>query len=423
MSACPMTPSTAAGIGRRGRKPRRHRTTRRLSSLIVLLIAMALAACAQPPPTADRGGQDAAGGDTGQAGEPGAGTATDGATDGSGQGHALEEVYAELEGLEGEERRNRLVELAEAEADGTLTLYTSTNLDESGPMTEAFSDAYDLDVELYRASSGDLLQRILQESEANYAGADVIATNGTEMQIFSREGLLLPLQTPVSEEIAQAARYDDWLGTYLNVFVAGWNTNDLSEGERPTSWEQVLTGYPGTLAMELGDWDWFFTLVQDHFMEDLGMTEEEAVELFREAARNATVVDGHTTMVELMIAGEFDVVSSAYQHRMASLEAEGAPIAWEPAVEPIVMRPNGIGVHRDTDRPATALLFTEFMLTDAQEMLGDFERTPANTEYGGISEEYELISVDLDEVLDTREKWESLYEDIIRESGSGPVDG
>ncbi|MPZ88565.1 MAG: extracellular solute-binding protein [Nitriliruptorales bacterium] len=386
-------------------------------SLIALLLAAVtvLAACAQEPP-AD--GADA-GADTGT-GDGGAPPA-DGAGGGEGQA-ALEEVYAELDGLEGEERTNRLVELAEAE-EGALSFYTSTNLDESGPMVEGFTDLYDLDVDLYRASSGDLLQRVLQEADAGYAGADVLGTNGTEMQIFSREGLLLPLDTPVNEEIAEAARYDDWLGTYLNVFVAGWNTEQMSEDERPTSWEEVLTDYPGTLAMELGDWDWFSTVVQDHFMEDQGMSEEEAVELFREAARNATVVDGHTPMVELMIAGEFNVVASAYQHRMGSLAAEGAPIAWEPAVEPIVMRPNGIGVHRDTDRPAAALLFTEYMLTDAQEMLPDFERTPANTEYGAISEEYELISVDLDDVLDSREKWEGLYEEIVRLSGSGPVEG
>src|SRR5680860_288469 len=392
---------------------------RRMYALVVLMVAaVALAACGQPAPTAEEPPADGA-----PAGDATAEGGTEAAPEAGAEGDGLEEVYAELEGLEGQERTDRLVELAEAEQEGQLSLYTSTNQDESGPLIEAFADQYGLDVDLYRASAGDLLQRVLQEAEAGYAGADVVGTNGTEMQIFSREGLLLPLDMPVSEDNVEAARYDNWLGTYLNVFVAGWNTEALPEGEQPTSWEQVLTEFPGELALEVGDWDWFMTLVQDHFMEDEGMTEEEAVELFKEAARNATIADGHTTMVELMIAGEFPLVASAYQHRMASLAAEGAPIAWEPAVEPIVMRPNGIGVHRDTDRPASALLFTEWMLTDGQELLPGFERTPANSEYGRISDEYELISVDLDAALDDRDKWEGLYEEVVRESGSAPAEG
>ena len=420
--------------------PSTPRLTRTCTALLTLLLAAVLAACGTPTaeeePAADAAaeptpgtGQEA-GQETGQAAQAEGTTPAEGAAPGTGalaascDGAAgVEEVVAQMEGLTGEERRSALLELAQAEAErGTLSFYTSTNLDESGPLVEAFTDATDLEVDLYRAGSEALLQRVLQEAQADYAGTDVIATNGTELQILSREGVLLPLETPVREEISEAARFDDWLGVYLNVFVAGWNTDAVSEP--PTSWEQVLTGYPDTLAMELGDWDWFSTLVQEHFMGDLGMTEEEAVELVREAARNATPVDGHTTMVELMIAGEFDVVASAYQHRMEALVGEGAPIAWEPAVEPIIMRPNGIAIHCDADLPATSLLFTEFMLTDGQELLPGLDRTPANVNAGGgIPDQYELISVDLDNILEQQEKWEELYTEILREAGSPPVAG
>ena len=90
------------------------------------------------------------------------------AVEGAG-GSALEEVYAEVEGLEGEARRQRLAELAEEE-EGTITWYTSTNLDESEPIVEAFDDALGIEPGLCRASSSDLLQRLLQEVEAGYAG-------------------------------------------------------------------------------------------------------------------------------------------------------------------------------------------------------------------------------------------------------------
>lgn len=296
-------------------------------------------------------------------------------------------------------------------------------MDESGPITDAFTDEYGVEVDLYRASSSSILQRLLQEADANYPGADVVATNGPEMMILDREGLLAPLETPVKDDIVEVARYPNWAGFYLNVFVAAWNTNLLSEDEYPESWREVLTDYPGDLAMELGDWDWFATLLQEHLTTEEGMSEEEAVELFKEAARNATVVDGHTTMAELMAAGEFSITSSAYQHRIPRLQGDGAPVAWEPPVEPIIVRPNGIGIHRDTNTPAAALLFTEYSMTDAQETLAEFERTPANPDYGGVPEGYALVTVDLDDLLDTRDKWEGLYEEVVRESGQGVIEG
>ncbi|MGH3740079.1 MAG: ABC transporter substrate-binding protein, partial [Micromonosporaceae bacterium] len=255
------------------------------------------------------------------------------------------------------------------------------------------------------------------------SGADVVAVNGPEMQILDNEKLLLPLTTPIKKDIAKAARFPTWAGLYLNVFVAAWNTKDLAGSEAPGSWEEVLTSDLGKMAMELGDWDWFATLVTEHFMAEEGMTEDEAVELFRKAARKSVVVDGHTTMAELLAAGEFSVVSSAYQHRIPRLRAEGAPIAWEPAVEPIIIRPNGIGIHRDTDQPATALLFVEYGLTDAQKLFAKLERTPANSKYGGVPNKYDMVTVDLEGLEKQRKKWEGLYESVVRESGADVVKG
>lgn len=372
----------------------------------VLAVATLLAAAcggasptAEDPQAAGTGGPDAA----------------------SGGGNALEAVYAEVEGLEGDERRQRLIELAGQE-EGTVTWYTSTNLDESQPVVDAFTDDVGVEPELYRASSSDLLQRLLQEADADYAGADVVASNGPEMSALDQEGLLLPLETPLKDDIIDVAVFDNWAGFYLNVFTAAWNTDLLDESEYPKTWEDVLANYPGQLAMELGDFDWFATLVTRYFVEERGMSEDEAVELFKEASRNASIVDGHTTMAELMGAGEFSIVASAYQHRIPQLQEDGAPVEWEPPPEPIIVRPNGVGIHRDTDAPAQSLLFVEYLLSDAQAMLAEFDRSPANTTYGGLPEGHETITVDLQEMLEQREKWEGLYEEVVRESGKEVVE-
>jgi iron(III) transport system substrate-binding protein len=97
---------------------------------------------------------------------------------------ALEKMDAQLEGLGGKERRAELVKLADKEG-GSVDAYGSTNLDETIPFIEAFEDATGIDVNYYRANSEDVLGRVVEESKANFKGADVVFTNGPELRSSS----------------------------------------------------------------------------------------------------------------------------------------------------------------------------------------------------------------------------------------------
>jgi iron(III) transport system substrate-binding protein len=331
----------------------------------------------------------------------------------------LQAVYKKVKGLAPAERRKTLLKLAEEEG-GTISIYGSANLDEAEPIIDAFEDMSDLDTSLYRASSSDLLQRILQEAKAKFKnGADVIYTNGPEMQVLDDEKLLLPLESPYTKDVVQQTVVSkNWTPVYLNAFTASWNTKRVPRAQAPKTWEDVLEKYRGHLAMEVGDWDWFATLVTQYFAKK-GMSEKDAIAMFEKAASGARMVDGHTLMTELLAAGEFNVAASTYKHRAAQLKRKGAPVEWEPPVEPIIIRPNGIGIYANTDQPATALLFADFMLSDVQKMLIEFDRTPASTKVpgGGVPSNYELLVADLRKLNDERDKWEGLYEDIARRSG------
>jgi iron(III) transport system substrate-binding protein len=352
-------------------------------------------------------------------------TSTDTASGGGETVTAAEQVRGlgqTLAGLDSAARRERLVGLARAEA-GVATLYTSMTTDDARLVLDTFRQAYDLNIELYRANSAQMLQRVLQEAEAGFSGADIVLTNALEMQVLADEQLLLPLETPATADIIASAVYPTWAGVYVQTFVAAWNTELLSEEGRPGTWEEVLTGYPSGFAMELGDFEWFATLVQDYFVGQLGYEEAGAIDLFNQAARNATMVDGHTLMTELLAAGEFDLVASAYQARVGQLMEKGAPIGWEAAVEPLVVRPNGTGIYRDTDMPATAMLFVDFLLTDAQTIVSDVGRTPASmTTPGGLPPGYSVIAVDVEGISRDREKWETLYSSIVDLTGDAVID-
>ena len=392
------------GHSLRGALPRRW-------LLSVLLVQMLLLAACGGTPTAEEAPEEAqepaAAGPAASA-EPAASEAAAPEETASG----LEGVYAEVEGLEGEERRTALVELA-GECEAPINLYTTMNVEDIDPVVAAFTDETGIEVSVFRAPNQDILRRILQEEDAMVAEvADVISVNDLEQAILAREGVLAPLDTPATE--GNAVIHDTWAGSYLAVYLAAWNTNNVPAGEEPTSWEEVFTGYPGQLAYQLGDHSWFATLVNDYYVAELGMTEREAVDMIKAGlSQGAQIVDGHTLGANLLAAGEYDVASSLYHHTLVEMMDAGAPVAWEPAVKPLIVRSNGVGIHHRTRCPAAALALTEFMLVDMQAMLPDFGRTPALEGVpGGLPEGYDPMPINLDLMLDDEEKWQGYHDEL-----------
>jgi iron(III) transport system substrate-binding protein len=85
-------------------------------------------------------------------------------------------------------RDARLLEGARRE--GELTLYTSLTAATAAKVKADFERRYGVRVNLWRASSENILQRVTTEMRAGRADFDVVETNGPEMEAIQREGLL-----------------------------------------------------------------------------------------------------------------------------------------------------------------------------------------------------------------------------------------
>lgn len=331
------------------------------------------------------------------------------------------EVLAAVDGLEGPDRRTRLIELAKAE-DRPFRLYSASSGDVVDAEVKAFGEATGIEVESYRASATDLTQRVLTEHQAHYAdGADVLFNDYKQMSIYSGQGLLQPFPTPVAQGIDPAFVRSDWIGAWVATYVAAWNVNQVTDP--PRSWQDLLTRYKGKLAIFDVDYDWFATLVQDMVRE--GMSEDAAANLFREAAQGAQLVDQHTLAANLLAAGQFPVVTSAFGYRIDVMKKNGAPVDWQPAVTPIVALPLGVGISATTDNPASAVLYAEWRLGDAQRtMLDAFGLSPTNPQYGGVLAQYpgQVRIVEEKTVTTDEARWKALYADVVRGS-SGKVTG
>jgi len=118
---------------------------------------------------------------------------------------------------------------------------------------------------------------------------------------------------------------------------------------------------------------------------------------------------GHVLLVNLISSGEVDAGLTAYQSNASSAKRRGAPVDWAP-VEPVIAKPQGLGVARLAPHPNAALLFADFMLSpQAQELLAGMGRGPVSSKVKSETSSMNYLMSDPSVVLDQNDKWEQLW--------------
>ena len=312
---------------------------------------------------------------------------------------------AAVYGYKGADRNARLLERARAE--GTVSIYTSLAPTEAGPLAEAFEKKTGVKVQLWRALSDGVVQRAVSEMRGKRYAVDVIETNGPEMESLAREQVLAEFHSPNLADIPPAIipKHGQWVPDRLNFFVVAYNTNKVRAADLPKTYEGFLDPkWKGRIALEATDAEWMGGVVK-HWGEARGMDYFRKLSVLKPDLRK-----GHVLLAQLIASGEVEVGLTAYYANVQSFKKRGAPIDWAP-VEPVIARPQGIGVARHAPHPNAALLFIDFVLsTEAQEMLAGMGRTPASravkTETSGLN----YVMSDPAVVLDESEKWQQLWD-------------
>jgi iron(III) transport system substrate-binding protein len=203
-----------------------------------------------------------------------------------------------------------------------------------------------------------------------------------------------------------------------NAYMPMWNTNLVPAADAPKTWEDVFTKYQGSLGVDPSDYDWFMTLITQYFMKEKGMTEDQAVDYVTKGLAGAKAIRGHSVGAELLAAGDIKVHASQNYTRVADIG--DAPIGWSPPVAPIVLRSSGTGIVSTTTKPASALLFNEFALTDGQEIFVKQGLLPSNkTAAGGdVLDKYSSVQLDIATLAKEQKKWEDLFAKAV-----GPASG
>jgi len=323
--------------------------------------------------------------------------------------------FQQYEGLKGQERRDTL--LKDAKAEGEVTLYTSMTSDVAGAVTKAFTDQTGIKVNLYRADSETVLQRILQEARANHAGADVVETDALEMASLGHEQLVEPYTGERRDLVGAQGKFENWTADRYNLFAPSWNTTKVPTGDQPKSWEDLANPkWDGGLAMELNDYDWYLTLYE--YWQQHGKSDSEIDKLFGDMANGAKVVKGHTVIGEMLSAGQYSVAASNYSYIVQKAVNKGAPVAYQPFVQPVIARPQGAAPLKSAPHPAAGLLFQDWLFTEGQQVFVDQGLTPS-IEPANLKdplEGIEVIPVDVNQLLDKQKEWSDRYENLLSRS-------
>ncbi len=309
---------------------------------------------------------------------------------------------------QGADRDARLT--AEAKKQREVVMYTSLNLKDSVPLTEAFEKKTGLKVQLWRASSEKVLQRAVTEARAGRHSCDILETNGPEMEAMYREKLMEEFYSPHFKDLPAAAfpRHRHYVADRFNFFTIGYNTNLVKPEEVPASYEDLVhPRWAGRVGLEGSDVDWFGAVVKS-------MGEEKGLAFFRKLAEaKPQIRTGHTLMAELVASGEIPLAATLYNHNVERLIVKGAPVKWK-AIHPTFGRPNAIGVARRAPHPHAAMIFVDFMLSkEGQTILKERNRVPASLSVDTHLNKFPFQMIDPVITLDENDKWEKIWTELF----------
>jgi ABC-type Fe3+ transport system substrate-binding protein len=270
---------------------------------------------------------------------------------------------------------------ARAKREGTLTFYSSLipNLGLKA-IADGFRAKYEfVDLQTWRGTEIAIAQKALAERRAGRQVGDVL--EGSELQpLLVKSGALQAFFSPELAKIP--ARYRDPSGlsaaTRFSYYGGCFNTRAIPPGTQPKTYAALLDPkWKGKLAWRVGSDSGALMLVTNLL---LTMGEAKADSYLRAlAAQNVVAFSGSAqALIDRAISGEYAMSLTTALHLPVIAAAKGAPIAPQP-FPPIPTTVASIMIARDTQHPASSMLFVDYMLsTEGQRVLRDAQYFPVD---------------------------------------------
>lgn len=244
----------------------------------------------------------------------------------------------------------------ETAASGDVLIYTSVPENIINELAAVFEEVHpEINLEVFRATTGDVQARIATEQQAGGVQADLIwVAEPSAYESYKVDGLLAPTPPPEGAPIPEEFIDPDGFyvaGRVINMIVA-WNTAAHPDGLE--GWNDLLEvddavfPSPGSGAA---------------LAAIKGIRDEIDSDFFRTFAdQGGTQVASNGAARDALISGEFGA-AGVLDYMIRAAKAEGSPVDLIYPASGTVVIPSPIAITADASNPDAARVFVDFLLS------------------------------------------------------------
>ncbi len=264
--------------------------------------------------------------------------------------------------------------LEAARKEGKVVWYTSLAVPSTEKIAKMFEAAYPgIKVEAHRTGSQRVLQRVMQELQANIKNADVVHTSDAGHFVLLKDKKLLMQYTPAGVEKFPAGFKDRdgyYYGLRSTLSVIAFNPKIIPPAEAPKTWKDLLdpkwrgklvTAHPG-----------YSGIIATHV---LALVNQYGWDYFKQLAQNRPmIVQSANDPPQVVASGERPIAVNGADYFFLQTKKKGNPIeiVYPKEGVPLVVSPTAITSF--APHPNAAKLFTDFTFTrEVQQVLADSE--------------------------------------------------
>lgn len=268
---------------------------------------------------------------------------------------------------------------ADATYSGEVTVYTSVPQDLADAFKTKFEEKYEgVTVNIYRATSGEVLTKIKTEAEGDQVAGDVLWVADFASADSLKQLDLLEQYTSKEDAAIDAAFKDAdgyYYGSRIINMVLAYNT--LMVKEAPTSWNDFTSaafenkvGIPGVSSGSAFQ-----------YIAVMAENEEFGWDFFQDMKDNGALqYKANKDVLQRIATGEI-YAGPVLDYMVTEMKEQGSPVDFVIPEEGAVAVASPIAKLANCDNPELAELFIDFTLSqEGQAILADMNTTPVRTD-------------------------------------------
>ncbi|MFP7254736.1 ABC transporter substrate-binding protein [Terribacillus goriensis] len=317
----------------------------------------------------------------------------------------------------GQEEAGTSAGASDGEIAGTLSFYTSQPDADAQKLVEGFEKRYpEVEVETYRSGTEEVISKLNAEKMAGDVQADVLlVADSVTFEDLKEQDMLQAYESGELDSVPDEFEDADHYYTGTKIMATGIVANTES-GDVPTSWSALEEAdakaqavmpsplYSGAAAYNLG-----VLTRQDAF----GWEFYEKLKI-----QETAVVKGNGDVLKSVASGDkqYGVI---VDYLAARAKADGSPVELVYPEEGVPVITEPIGITKDTDNPAAAEAFVDYVLSEeGQKLAAELGYTPIRE---GIDapeglktyDDMKVLQADTEALYTSRNKDKQQFEDLF----------